>query len=56
MRSTFVMADSTTDDTSGERPPLGSWAKVYTLCCVLAVIVMALLYWFSSHFNVRMLG
>ncbi|MCK5944450.1 MAG: hypothetical protein KAI24_20850 [Planctomycetes bacterium] len=38
----------------GTRAPLGSWPRLYTVCCVLAVVVMALLYWFTSHFNVRM--
>lgn len=36
------------------RPPLGSWARLYALCCVIAIVVMLLLYWFTSHFNVRM--
>ncbi|MFK7739239.1 MAG: hypothetical protein AB8H80_02860 [Planctomycetota bacterium] len=39
-----------------ERPPFGSWARVYALCCTLAVLVMALLYWFTMHFNMRMPG
>ena len=34
--------------------PLGSWPMLYVACCVLAVVVMVLLYWFTSHFNVRM--
>ena len=38
------------------RQPLGSWSLLYVVCCVLAVVVMALLYWFTSHFNVRMGG
>jgi hypothetical protein len=38
------------------RAPLGSWPLLYVLCCVLAVVVMALLYWFTSQFNVRMGG
>lgn len=47
------MADSTPVAPANDRPPLGSWPRLYTLCCVLAVLVMALLYWFSSHYNVR---
>lgn len=47
------MADSTEEGTKPDRPPLGSWPRIYTLCCVLAVLVMALLYWFSQAFNVR---
>ena len=44
-----------TDDASTtSRPPLGSWTRIYLLCVGLALLVMALLYWFSSHFNVRM--
>ena len=35
------MADSTEEGTTPDRPPLGSWARIYTLCCVLAVLVMA---------------
>ena len=40
--------------TDAQRPPLGSWARVYALVCVLAFLVMALLWWFTAHFNVRM--
>ncbi len=47
------MADGTTQESSQERVPLGSWPRLYTLCCVLAVVVMALLYWFTSHYNVQ---
>ena len=36
------------------RAPLGSWPLLYVACCALAVLVMALLYWFTTHFNVRM--
>ena len=36
------------------RPPLGSWPRTYLLVCVLAIAVMAVLFWFSSHFNVRL--
>lgn len=36
------------------RPPFGSWPRTYLSVCVLAVVVMVVLYWFSSHFNVRM--
>jgi hypothetical protein len=39
---------------SPARPPLGSWARLYALVCVLAVLVMAILWWFSSSFNVRL--
>ena len=53
-RFAYYMADSTTDDSPQERAPLGSWPRLYALCCVLAVVVMALLYWFSSHYNVRL--
>ncbi len=38
----------------GPQAPLGSWPRLYALCCALAVVVMALLYWFTAHFNVRM--
>lgn len=50
------MADGTTQESPEERVPLGSWPRLYTLCCVLAVVVMALLYWFASHYNVPMRG
>ncbi len=45
------------DPTNGPAPPpppLGGWPRTYALVCVLAVLVMVLLWWFSSHFNVRM--
>jgi hypothetical protein len=38
---------------ASERPPLGSWPRVYALVCVLAVVVMLLLWWFTAHFNLR---
>lgn len=45
-------------DGSPERPsrtaPVGSWPLTYALVCVLAVLVMAVLYWFAAHFNVRL--
>ncbi|MFT4512044.1 MAG: hypothetical protein ACI89X_003107 [Planctomycetota bacterium] len=47
------MADSSAEGTQPARPPLGSWTLVYTLCCVLAIAVMAGLYWFSRAFNVQ---
>ena len=34
--------------------PRGSWPRLYVACCALAVFVMALLYWFTAHFNVRL--
>lgn len=37
-------------------PPLGSWARTYALVCLLAVAVMALLYWFTAHYQIRMGG
>lgn len=36
------------------RPPLGSWPRVYALCVALALLVMMLLYWLASHYNVRL--
>ena len=38
------------------RPPLGSWALLYVVVCVLALVVMLLLYWFTQRFNLRMAG
>ncbi len=35
-----------------ERPPLGSWARIYTLAVVCAVACIALLYWFTQAFNI----
>lgn len=52
-RFAYYMADGTTQEPSEERAPLGSWPRVYVLCCVVAVVVMVLLYWFASHYNVR---
>ncbi|MBL9079347.1 MAG: hypothetical protein JNL08_17735 [Planctomycetes bacterium] len=34
-------------------PPLGSWPRVYALVCLSAVAVMALLWWFTAHHNLR---
>jgi hypothetical protein len=34
-----------------ERPPLGSWSLVYGLVCVVAVAIMALLYWGTVSLN-----
>jgi len=47
------MADGTTQEPSEERVPLGSWPRLYMLCCVAALVVMALLWWFAAHYNVR---
>lgn len=33
------------------RPPLGGWPRVYALVCVLAIAVMALLWWFTSRYD-----
>ena len=35
-----------------ERPPLGSWARLYGLVAAFAIVVMALLYWFTQTFNI----
>ena len=35
-----------------DRPPLGSWVRMYGLVAALAVLLMVLLYWFTSTFNV----
>lgn len=35
-------------------PPLGSWPLVYALVCGLAIAVMLALWWFTSHYNVRL--
>ena len=40
-----------TSQTPEARAPLGSWPLLYAVCCALAVLVMALLYWFTSRFN-----
>jgi hypothetical protein len=39
--------------TNEPTPPLGSWSRIYALVCVLAVAMMLLLWWFTSHYNVR---
>ena len=44
-------ADHATPDRD-ERPPLGSWARTYTVTLVLAVACIALLYWFTQAFNI----
>jgi hypothetical protein len=40
------------DPERDERPPLGSWARIYTVALVFAVACIALLYWFTSAFNI----
>ena len=40
------------DHVGDERPPLGSWAKTYALVCVLAVVMIAVLYWFTAAFQI----
>jgi len=40
------------DPEHDERPPLGSWARIYTVALVFAVACIALLYWFTSAFNI----
>jgi hypothetical protein len=35
-----------------EAPPLGSWPRTYATVAVLAVLVMALLWWLTARFNV----
>jgi hypothetical protein len=35
-------------------PPLGSWARLYALVAVCAVLVMLVLWWFSASFNIRL--
>lgn len=34
--------------------PLGGWPRLYVVVCVCAVLVMLVLWWFSSHFNIAM--
>lgn len=41
-------------DTLPSRVPLGAWWRLYLLCAVAAVAVLALLWWFSHSFNVRL--
>ncbi|MHC4516496.1 MAG: hypothetical protein ACYTGW_18425 [Planctomycetota bacterium] len=40
------------DPERDERPPFGSWARIYTVALVFAVACIALLYWFTSAFNI----
>lgn len=35
-----------------ESPPLGGWARTYLAVAVLAVTVMALLWWFTRTFDI----
>lgn len=37
-------------------PPLGSWARLYALVAAVAVVVIALLWWFSVTWNVPLGG
>ncbi len=38
--------------TPTEPPPLGSWAATYAVACGLAIVVMALLWWFTNHYQI----
>ena len=35
-----------------ERPPLGSWTRTYATVVLWAVVVMLLLYWLTSTWNI----
>ncbi len=37
-----------------ERPPLGSWARLYGLVAAVAIAAIVLLYWFTTTFNIQM--
>jgi hypothetical protein len=37
---------------AASRPPLGSWPRTYLVVCALAITVMVLLHWFTTHWNV----
>ncbi len=39
------------EEKSAGRPPLGSWARLYLLVCISAILMMALLYWLTASFN-----
>ncbi len=34
-----------------QKAPLGSWPRFYALTCEVAVVYIALLYWFTAVFN-----
>ncbi|MGC6487001.1 MAG: hypothetical protein ACON4Z_05120 [Planctomycetota bacterium] len=38
------------------RAPSARWPLLYAVCCALAVLVMALLYWFTARFNLPLGG
>ena len=46
--------DSSGSASASANPRTVNWALTYVVVCVLAVVVMALLWWFSAQFNVRM--
>ena len=46
------MGETEVDPDPDERPPLGSWAKTYTVTVIFAVATIALLYWFTAAFNI----
>ncbi len=35
-----------------ERPPLGSWPRIYSLVIALALALMLALWWFTSSWNI----
>ena len=37
--------------TPSERPPLGSWARLYWLVVAIHVAMLLLLWWFTDTFN-----
>ena len=34
-----------------DTPPFGSWARTYLAVAAAAVMVMAILWWLTAHFN-----
>lgn len=47
------MTSMTQTPNSADRPPLGSWTLTYALVALAAMLVMAVLWWFTAAFNVE---
>jgi hypothetical protein len=50
-RLSIVMSQPPPDGTQA-MPPFGSWPRTYAVVCLLAVAVMALLWWFTARWQI----
>lgn len=52
-RFACTMADPDLGPAPELPPPLGSWAATYAIVCLLAVCMMALLWWLTAAYQIR---